>query len=63
MFFGKKQKKQGQGNVDLYVDGHPSTQDEVNAVCKLRENYSYMADYVIDDNGYLKEIRYDKVYF
>jgi hypothetical protein len=63
MLFGKKHKKQKQGNVDLYVDGQPSTQAEVTAICQMCENYSYMADYVIDDNGILKEIRYDKVQF
>lgn len=61
MFFGKKQKEQVQHKVDIYVDGHPATQDEADAICKVCEQYSYMADYVMDDNGFLKEIRYDKV--
>lgn len=61
MFFGKKQKEQVQHNVDIYVDGHPATRDEADAICKVCEHYSYMADYVMDDNGFLKEIRYDKV--
>ncbi|MBE5871232.1 MAG: hypothetical protein E7294_08235 [Lachnospiraceae bacterium] len=57
----EESKKQDWDNVELYVDGHPSTQDEIAAICRVSEEYSYMADFVIDDEGFLKEIRYDRI--
>lgn len=45
-------------SVDVYVDGQLSTPEEAQRLC---ESQSYMADYVVDDMGYLCEIRYDRV--
>lgn len=61
MFFGSEQNNENKPRVDLYVDGRPATQDEVAKICKVYEGYSYMADYILDENGVLKEIHYDKV--
>ncbi len=47
-----------QKTVRLYVDGKPCSMEEAKRLC---ESQSYMADYVVDDMGYLCEIRYDKV--
>ena len=51
----------GYGKVDLYIEGKISTLEEVTATCKVCESYSYMADYIVDENGYLREIHYDRV--
>ena len=58
---GEDSKKQDWSNVEVYVDGHPTTQDEVAKICSVSEEYSYMADFIIDDDGFLKEIRYDRI--
>ena len=60
MFWGEKRKEKGK-KVDIYIDGQPSSQKKVDQLCSVCEGYSYMADYVIDENGYLKEIRYDRI--
>lgn len=46
--------------VTLYLEGRPATPEEIASRCVQEEN-SYMADYVLDDDGELKELRYDKV--
>lgn len=47
--------------VSVYVDGQLSAPSKVTEACKVQEGYSYMADYVLDEVGNLREIRYDKV--
>ena len=46
--------------VTLYLDGKAATPDEI-AACCVYDNSIYMPDYVMDDKGTLKEIRYDKI--
>ncbi len=46
--------------VELYVDGKAALPSE--AVSKaVRENSPYMADYVLDAAGIIKQIRFDRV--
>ena len=46
--------------ITLYLDGRMATPDEI-ADCCVNDKPMYMPDYVLDDKGTLKEIRYDKV--
>lgn len=46
--------------IALFLEGEPSTPLEIAGKC-VQEDSCYMADYVIDDRGYLTEVRYDKV--
>lgn len=48
------------GGVTLFLDGKPSTPEEIAGRC-LAEDVIYMPDYVLDDHGMLQELRYDKV--
>lgn len=44
----------------LYLDGELSSPKKVCSTV-LREESSYMADYVTDDHGLIKEIRFDNI--
>lgn len=46
--------------VNLYLDGQEATIHEVAQIC-VREDVLYMPDYVIDEAGILREVRYDKI--
>ena len=46
--------------ITLYLNGEAATPDEI-AACCVNDKTMYMPDYVLDDKGTLKEIRYDKV--
>lgn len=46
--------------VILYLNGVPSTTEYIMKNC-VNEDTMYMPDYVIDENGKLKEIRYDRI--
>ena len=58
--FAEKLRCAQKNGVSLYLDGVPATPETiaVNYVC---EDSNYMADYVLDSAGILKELRYDKV--
>jgi len=45
--------------IALYLSGKAATPEEIADCCLL--DGVYMPDYVLDDKGSLKEIRYDKV--
>lgn len=49
--------------VGLYLEGRPSTPEEIASVCSVCEDNSYMPDFVLDDAGSLREIRYDKILY
>lgn len=49
-----------QNGIALFLEGELSTPVEIAGRC-VQEDSCYMADYVIDDSGYLTEVRYDKV--
>ena len=46
--------------VKLYLDGNPSDTDHIMQRC-VREDAAYMADYIADEAGKVKEIRYDQI--
>ena len=47
--------------IALTLGGRPSTPRELARLCVIREKGSYMGDYIQDEKGKLKEIRFDKV--
>lgn len=47
--------------VDLYLEGTPASPDEIAKRFFVCEDAVYMPDFVMDDAGRLKEVRYDKV--
>lgn len=47
--------------IALYLDGEPATPSSIAGRC-VQEDTLYMADYVIDDKGILKELRYDRIF-
>ncbi len=55
-------EKISQNGVTLYLNGHSATPSEI-AQCCVNEDTIYMPDYVTDEKGVLKEIRYDKITF
>lgn len=46
--------------VCLYLEGEQTTPDTIVSKC-VCEDSAYMADYVLDEHGALKELRYDRV--
>ncbi|MBQ7954465.1 MAG: hypothetical protein IJ282_01825 [Lachnospiraceae bacterium] len=46
--------------VALFLEGEPSTPGEIIGKC-VGEDSMYMADYVLNEEGYLTELRYDLV--
>lgn len=46
--------------VKLYLNGVPSTTEYIIENC-VNEDTVYMPDYVTDQNGKIKEIRYDLI--
>ena len=58
--FAEKLRCAQKNGVSLYMDG-VLAEPETIAVKYVCENCNYMADYVLDPQGTLKELRYDKV--
>ncbi len=58
--FAEKLRQAKEDGVALYLDGQPSTPEKIASryVC---ESTNYMADYVLDRQGSLTELRYDRV--
>lgn len=46
--------------VSLFLEGEPATPGVIAGKC-VCEDMIYMADYVLDENGVLKELRYDRI--
>lgn len=46
--------------VKLYINGRPSDTENIVRRCVM-EDTVYMADYVFDQNGTVREIRFDRV--
>lgn len=55
----KLEQVQRQG-VCLYLEGKPASPDDIASKC-VCEDMDYMADYVLDETGILRELRYDRV--
>ena len=47
----------------LYFEGRISSPEEITIRCCQEHGAVYMADYVLDDSGQLRELRYDRVNF
>ena len=50
-----------QAGVYLTLSGKPASPKEVARVCTAREDCCYMGDYIPDEQGKLREIRFDKI--
>ncbi|NBH25719.1 hypothetical protein D3Z60_07885 [Lachnospiraceae bacterium] len=48
--------------IKLYLNGLPSTTEYIVKKC-VNEDTVYMPDYVTDEEGKVKEIRYDRISF
>lgn len=56
-------KKYQERGVPIYIDGVETTEEDWAKIFEAREDGAfYMGDYVGAESGYLKEIRFDKVY-
>ncbi len=56
----KKLENISKAGVELFLEGQPATPKQIAERCVCEESV-YMADYVIDETGTLKELRYDRV--
>ena len=54
----KRFRKKG---VDLYLEGFPASPEEIARKFFVCEEAVYMPDFVVDDGGRLKEVRYDRI--
>ena len=54
----KRFRKKG---VDLYLEGSPASPEEIARKFFVCEEAVYMPDFVVDDGGRLKEVRYDRI--
>ena len=50
-----------ESGVGFYLNGKRATPRDIIDKCSLREKAVYMPDFVMDDEGRLKEVRYDEV--
>ena len=50
-----------QNGIGLYVGNRAVSPEEAMQCYELHEDYVYMPDYVVDEFGVLKEIRFDKI--
>jgi len=48
------------GGASLYLEGERSTPEDIARRC-VKEDMSYMPDYIWNEKGKLTEIRYDKI--
>lgn len=56
----KRLRKWEEAGIRLYLDGAPTSPEDIEKNC-VNEETLYMPDFVTDENGNLKEIRYDKI--
>ena len=47
--------------VDLYLEGEPASPEEIARKFFVNEDTVYMPDFVTDEDGTLREVRYDRV--
>lgn len=45
----------------LYLEGKRATAEEILRACFVEEEFAYMPDYILDGDGRLAELRYDKI--
>lgn len=56
----EKLERVQQSGVFLFLEGKPASPEAIASRC-VCEDSAYMADYVLDEQGILKELRYDRV--
>lgn len=56
----EKLRQVEKSGVSLFLEGRPAAPEDIAYKC-VREETVYMADYILDESGILKELRYDKV--
>ena len=47
--------------VSLYLEGKEVSPQEIADLYAVREDIAYMPDYVTDEHGALREVRYDRI--
>lgn len=47
--------------IPIYINGLSMPIEDIARTCAITERGSYMADYVIDDNQKLVEVRFDRI--
>ncbi len=57
---GDRLQSMERAGVRLYLDGVPATSEMIAKKC-VNEDTFYMPDYITDNEGKIKEIRYDKI--
>lgn len=57
----EKLRSYGDSGIPVYLNGEILSIEEIARTCAITERGSYMADYVIDDNKRLVEVRFDKI--
>lgn len=53
-------EKLEKSGIKLYLNGVPSTTEHIVKKC-IREDSVYMPDYIQDESGKLREVRYDRI--
>ena len=53
-------KKLEEAGIRLYLDGSLTSPEAIEEIC-VNEETLYMPDYVTDEDGKIKEIRYDRI--
>lgn len=59
--FWQKLRDMAESGTRLYLDGKQSSAEEIINICFVKEEAVYMPDYILDDEGRLAELRYDKI--
>ncbi|MBQ7925251.1 MAG: hypothetical protein IJ335_03055 [Lachnospiraceae bacterium] len=53
-------ESKGEPDLEVYIDNRRTTLEEALARC-VHERSVYMPDYILDENGVLEQIRFDKI--
>ena len=53
-------ESKGEPDLEVYIDNRRTTLEEALARC-VQERSVYMPDYILDENGVLEQIRFDKI--
>ncbi len=54
-------KRISKRGVNLYLEGSPASPEEIARRFFVCEDAVYMPDFVMDEQGRLREVRYDKI--
>ena len=57
----EKLRSYSENGIPVYLNGEILSIEEIARTCAITERGSYMADYVIDDDRRLIEVRFDKI--